>query len=172
MARIKRNTLQKICRLLLAGARKGLLPSGLVFGLLGLLASRLTASNSPPITCYVPAPEYRGPITKSIYAFPNPTGGAKTVRVVATLVGYSEGQVISGANLFARTESHKEVPGFGPKPMKPKDGSFDSDSEDVYVDLNVSGWAEGDYWIYVSGYNQAGEEGVSGALNLQITKGE
>ncbi len=173
MARLKKEILLRAYRFMLAGARKGLLPSGLVFGLAGLIASGLRADDGVPITCYAPPPiEYYGPITRSVNAFPNPTVGAKTVRVVATLVGYSEGQRVAGADLYVRTESHEEVPGAGSKPMKPVDGEFDSDSEDVYLDLNVSDWAPGSYWIHVSGYSETGEEGISYAVNLEVTPSE
>jgi len=171
MARIKKGILRNLFRLLLAGARRGILPSGMVFGIAGILASGLAASDNPPITCYVPVPNYYGPMVTRITAFPNPTEGAKTVKVVATLVGYMEGQRVAGAKLYARKKSGDAVP-FYSEAMKPVDGAFDSDSEDVYLDLEVSGWAGGSYWIYVSGYNQAGEGGISYSLNLEVTPGE
>ena len=136
--------------------------------MLGIVASGLAASDNPPITCYVPAPDYYGPMVTRITAFPNPTGGASTVRVIATLVGYSKGQVVAGANLYARKKSGDAVP-FYSEGMKPVDGAFDSDSEDVYLDLEVSGWAEGTYLLFAAGYDEAGEGGLAGEVTLDVT---
>ncbi len=165
MARLKKEILLRAYRFMLAGARKGLLPSGLVFGLAGLIASGLRADDGVPITCYAPLPVYSGPVIRSIRALPNPTRGAKTVRVVATLVGYN-GERVAGADFYGSFSDYKRIP------MKPTDDAFDSDSEDVYLDLNVSGWAEGIHIVYVQGYNEFEEEGPPERVPLEITREE
>ncbi|MEO0180466.1 MAG: hypothetical protein ABIM74_01240 [candidate division WOR-3 bacterium] len=175
MAKMKKDVLRGLCRLLFLGARKGVLPSGLVFGLLGFLASGLSAEDIAP-TCYVPMPSYYGPGITSLIVFPNPTEGARTVRVVATVITYSpepgDTHRVARAELCARTESFEEIPGFTQKSMKPSDGSFDSDSEDVYLDLDVSGWPYGNYWIYVVGYDESGMTNPSDSERLTITSGK
>jgi len=167
MARIKRNAIQKVCRFLLAGTRKGFLPSGMVFAITGFLAGRCenqikgsgTApepEKEPPIElvmCYESIPIDKGPegprVTMAVVS-PNPTEGARSVKVEASIrfVGNEAlRRRIDGAYLRI------DPPNITYR-MNPADGVFDSDSEDAYLELNVSGWEEGEYQLTVFGYSE------------------
>ncbi len=54
--------------------------------------------------------------------------------------------------------------------MDPSDGAFDSATEDVTADINVSGWAAGSYILHVHGTDSAGNWGATASLVLNVTQ--
>ena len=116
--------------------------------------------------CYKPAPPDPGIIQVS--AIPNPSLGADTVRVSAIVMDIVNQRPLSGATLqLFQADTYDES-----WPMKPLDGKFDSDSEGVFFDLDVSGLAPGDYYLYISSLNEEGDPGTPAYLMLRVTEGE
>ncbi|MGB9589424.1 MAG: hypothetical protein ACP5QG_00425 [candidate division WOR-3 bacterium] len=60
--------------------------------------------------------------------------------------------------------------------METFDGAFDSDSEDVYLDLDISDWKKGNYeamiWAYSKGMPQNQPYNWVSYLTIEITPGE
>jgi len=189
MVKAKMNLLAGIARALISAMRKGLIPRGLAYPVMGFAISLLAAGESglmdtvkagvqkvrgelsgpgevPYVLCYKVAPSNRGPAVISLTAVPNPTNGAKTVRVSATLIDdYGNDLGVAGATLTM--EASPDLA------MKPTDGKFDSDSEDVYLDLEVSSLVinrvTGKYTIAVSGTDNEGAEGGAEFLDIEVT---
>lgn len=125
-----------------------------------------TPEEAPNVLCYRVAPSNHGPTVFNLTAVPNPTEGAKTVRVSALLVDdYGNDPGVAGATLV--------MEGSPDLAMKPTDGAFDSDSEEVYLDLEVSSLVinrvTGKYTIAVSGTDREGAEGGAEFLDIEVT---
>jgi len=160
-----RNLLIWLGKLALGGARKGLLPRGLCLTMVGLAACvhRARAEEIMP-TCYAPMPEFYGPSVVQCSVSPNPTAGAKTVRFSAILRDTDGNTLIDRAEL-SRGEITDTL-----LLMKPSDGAFDSDSEEVFLDLDVSGWTAGAYTFYIWAYDAGGFAGQAGWLSLEVSR--
>ena len=133
--------------------RRGFLPRSLVFTLAGLAAcAHRTRAEVVIPTCYEAPIDTRPRITGAS-ATPNPTGGADTVRLTATLLAYSGGMTITGADVL--TGLLEDVTA----PVMPVDGAFDSDSEDVFCEVGVSGFAPGPLRVYIVAWDSRNESG-------------
>jgi hypothetical protein len=106
-----------------------------------------------------------GPAVLSIGANPNPTRGAETITLTSLIDDLTSGSsMVVAAEYFVDTVGSS---GSGVS-MSASDGAFDSLSENVRADINVSGWTYGNYTLYVHGRDSAGNWGdmVSVLLNV------
>ncbi|MEA1894766.1 MAG: S8 family serine peptidase [Euryarchaeota archaeon] len=106
-----------------------------------------------------------GPITSDVSADPNPTNGADSVTLTASISDFTTGNSnIATAEYFIDTVG---ADGTGTS-MNPSDGSFNSATEDVTADIDVSGWAADSYTLYVHGNDSAGNWGATASLALEV----
>jgi len=109
-----------------------------------------------------------GPSTLDAVVIPNPTGEAVSVALTATIDDSATGNsIIVGAEYFVDTVG---ADGTG-TPMSASDGTFDSSTEGVTADIDVSGWALGDYTLYVHGKDAKDNWGSLGSVVLHVTEG-
>ncbi len=102
-----------------------------------------------------------GPITSVVAASPDPTDGAASVTLTATVDDSTTGNSnIQAAEYFIDTAG---AAGTG-TPMSATDGSFDSDTENVTAIVDVSGLDPGTYTLFVRGQD-VGDTGTWGATN-------
>ena len=104
-----------------------------------------------------------GPLTSNMVVNPNPTWGASTVTLGATISDLMNGSSnISCAEYFVDID-----PGVGKGiPLAASDGSFDSVTEDVINTLNVSTWLTGNHTIYIRGRDQSNNWGPAQSIVL------
>jgi len=157
-----------LVRVLRGIVRRRLLPRWLGFTAVGLVAGAARAEDYNGPTCYEQLMIFNGPVVTQMAATPNPTAGAKTSRVTATLVDTIGEKTVARATLFIYEYAGFQLIDSVAIP-RPGDGAFDSDSEDVSCEVDVSNLKPGDYSIYLVGYDAAGERGWAGSLVLQVT---
>jgi hypothetical protein len=108
-----------------------------------------------------------GPVTSDVVAVPNPTNGADTVTLTATISDSSTcNSIIGDAEYFVNATGDNE----NGTAMNASDGTFDEVTEDVTADINVSGWPLGDYILYVHGKDEAGNWGETSSVVLEVTE--
>jgi hypothetical protein len=114
-----------------------------------------------------PGPDTTGPETTNVVANPNPTNGANTVTLTANVDDSTTGNsIIAAAEYFVDT-----VGGDGTgTAMSASDAAFDSITEGVTADIDVSGWAVGNYTLYVHGKDAAGNWGGTESVVLEVTE--
>jgi len=169
MAKVKRNLILSLAKLLLSGWKKGVLPRRLALSGIGFLLSVGLGSSVSVSCCYVPSEPGPGPRVSQLLANPNPTGGADTVRVEALLVDEDWGDDepgVAGAELFL--DSLGQL-GEGVS-MVPKDGQFGSDTEWAYLDIDVSAYPPCTLRVFVLGWDVIGQEGQPDSLDIEITE--
>jgi thermitase len=114
-----------------------------------------------------PPPDTTGPVTSGVAASPNPTAGAASVTLTATISDVSTGgSDIAGAEYFIDTIGAN---GSGTL-MSASDGAFDSPTEGVTATIDVSGLSVGDYTLYVHGQDANGYWGGTSSTQLNITE--
>jgi subtilisin/minor extracellular protease Epr len=114
----------------------------------------------------VTAEDTTGPMTSDVSADPDPTNGADSVTLTASISDSTTGNSdIAEAEYFIDTVGAN---GTGTS-MNPSDGTFDSVTEDVAADIDVSGWAAGSYTLYVHGNDSAGNWGATEQVGLEVT---
>ncbi|MCK5309907.1 MAG: Ig-like domain-containing protein, partial [Thermoplasmata archaeon] len=112
------------------------------------------------------APDLTGPVTSGIDVTPNPTAGAGTVTLTATVDDSTTGgSTITEAEYFVDSVG---ADGSGIA-MTASDGTFNAISEGVEVIIDVSGWADGTYTLYVHGRDSAGNWGATISIVLSVT---
>ncbi len=179
MAKAGKGLARGMARLLVAWLRKGRIPKALAYPVIGA-AAWLTAAGEETWQYPPEWPMYcraviinRGPAVSNLRAIPNPSGGTRTVRVWATLVDSVGGMLapepekigVSGAILW--TDSIPQGYKGGEK-MFPADGAFDSDSEDVFLDLGITGLASGKHRVFVSGWDTEGMLGEPDSVDFKV----
>jgi hypothetical protein len=102
-----------------------------------------------------------GPMTSNVSVDPDPTNGADSVTLTANI----DDSDIAEAEYFIDTVGTN---GTGTS-MNPSDGAFDSATEGVTADINVSGWTAGSYILYVRGNDSAGNWGATEQVVLEVT---
>ncbi|CAD6492625.1 MAG: hypothetical protein EMLJLAPB_00332 [Candidatus Argoarchaeum ethanivorans] len=108
-----------------------------------------------------------GPVTSDMVAEPNPTNGAETVTLTATISDSSTcNSIIAAAEYFVNATGDN---GNGTA-MSASDGAFNAVTEAVTADINVSGWSAGDYTLYVHGKDEAGNWGGASPVVLEVTE--
>ena len=108
-----------------------------------------------------------GPVTPNVVAVPNPTNGADTVTLTATISDSSTcNSIIGDAEYFVNVIGDSE----NGTAMNTSDGTFNEVTEAVTADINVSGWPLGDYILYVHGKDEAGNWGETSSVVLEITE--
>jgi hypothetical protein len=108
-----------------------------------------------------------GPVTSNVVADPNPTNGATSVTLTANVSDSTTGNsTIAAAEYFVDTVG---ADGSG-TPMSASDGAFDSPTEGVTTSIDVSGWAVGQYTLYVHGQDAAGNWGATESVVLDVTE--
>lgn len=118
------------------------------------------------VDIYPTAPDTTGPVTSNVVASPNPTEGASTVTLTADVDDSTTGNSnIAAAEYFVNTVG---ADGTGIA-MSASDGSFDSPTEGVTASIDVSGWAVGDYTLYVHGKDAADNWGPTDSVVLSVT---
>ena len=114
-----------------------------------------------------PLPDTTGPVTSSVAASPNPTAGATSVTLTATISDVSTGgSNIAGAEYFIDTTGAN---GSG-TPMSASDGDFDSPTEAITATVGVSGLSTGSHTLYVHGKDSAGNWGDTNSTQLSVTE--
>lgn len=109
----------------------------------------------------------KGPAASNVLATPNPTGGAGTVALSASIDdSFTGNSTIAAAEYFVNTTGSN---GTG-TPMSASDGAFNSQFEKVTANINVSGWAPGYYTLYVHGNDSAGNWGAAASVVLEVTE--
>jgi hypothetical protein len=107
-----------------------------------------------------------GPVTSGVSVDPNPTGGAASVALSADISDATTGNsTIAEAEYFVGTVG---TDGSG-IPMEAADGGFGSATESVVAGLDVSGWAVGEYALYVHGRDAIGNWGAPAVAVLFVT---
>jgi len=108
-----------------------------------------------------------GPIASNVAATPNPSNGAQSVTVTAAISDLYRGwSNIQSAECVVKNVGGVTV--FNAS-MTAMDGSFNEISEDVTTSLNVSGWALGNYTVFVRGQDSRGNWGDFDSTVLRIT---
>ena len=102
-----------------------------------------------------------GPVTSNVVADPNPTNGATSVTLTADINDSTTGN----SNIVA-AEYFVGILGTGTS----MDGTFDSPTEAVTATIDVSGWAVGQYTLYVHGKDTAGNWGATESVVLDVTE--
>ena len=107
-----------------------------------------------------------GPEISNVLADPNPTPGGRMQIVTLTA---DAADLLGGTNIV-RVEWFVDTdPGFGNGfAMNAVDMAFDSSSEAVIGELNVSSWFSGDYTLYVRAQDAAGNWGEVGSVVLTV----
>jgi fibronectin type 3 domain-containing protein len=113
------------------------------------------------------AADAAGPVTSDVVAEPNPTNGAETVTLTATVSDSTTcNSIIADAEYFVNVTGDN---GDGTA-MNASDGEFDAVTEAVTADMNVSDWPVGSYTLYVHGRDKAGKWGETSAVVLEVTE--
>lgn len=108
-----------------------------------------------------------GPVTSDMLANPNPTNGAGTVTLNASISDSSTcNSVIADAEYFVNVIGGNGN-GTG---MNASDGAFNEVTEAVTADINVSGWPVGNYTLFVHGSDEAGNWGDASSVVLKVTE--
>ena len=108
-----------------------------------------------------------GPVTSNVVADPNPTNGATSVTLTADVDDSTTGNSnVAAAEYFVGTVG---ADGSG-TPMSASDGGFDSSTEGVTASIDVSGWAVGQYTLYVHGRDAAGNWGATESVVLDVAE--
>ena len=108
-----------------------------------------------------------GPVTSDVVASPNPTNGAATVTLTATISDTSTcNSIIAAAEYFVNAIGDN---GTGTA-MNASDGAFDAVTEAVTAEIDVSGWSVGNYTLYVHGKDVAGNWGETSVVVLEVTE--
>ena len=108
-----------------------------------------------------------GPVTSNVVAEPNPTNGAETVTLNATICDSNTcNSGIAAAEYFVNVTGDN---GNGTA-MNASDEAFNEVTEAVTADINVSGWAVGNYTLYVHGKDEAGNWGKMSTVVLEVTE--
>jgi hypothetical protein len=118
-------------------------------------STQLSKTEAPPT-------DTTGPVTSGVAASPNPTAGATSVTLTATISDVSTGgSDIAGAEYFIDDGS-----GIA---MSAADGTFDSPTEAVTATVDVSGLSTGDHTLYVHGKDSANNWGSTSSTQLSKT---
>ena len=112
------------------------------------------------------APDTQGPVTYGIGMTPNPTEGAASVTLTATVDDTTMGNSnIAEAEYFVDSVG---ADGTGVA-MNAVAAPFNNPVEDVTVDIDVSGWTVGTYTLYVHGRDSVGNWGTTISTTLDVT---
>jgi len=112
------------------------------------------------------APDLTGPVTSGVNVAPNPTDGAATVTLTATVDDSTTG----GSNIAEAEYFVDSVGADGSgTAMAASDGNFNAVSEGVTATIDVSGWADGTYTLYVHGRDSAANWGATDSTTLDVT---
>ena len=106
-----------------------------------------------------------GPVTSGVVADPNPTNGATSVTLAADVSDSTTGNsIIAAAEYFMGPD--------GPRiSMGDSDNTFDSSTERITASIDVSsGWAVGQYTLYVRGQDAEGNWGATESVVLEISE--
>ena len=107
------------------------------------------------------------PVTSDVVANPNPTNGAKTVTLNATICDSTTcNSIIAAAEYFVNVTGDN---GNGTA-LNASDGEFDAVTEAVTADINVSDWPVGNYTLFVHGMDEAGNWGKMSTVLLEVTE--
>jgi len=179
MAKARKGIARGLARIFLAWLRKGRVPKALVYPVAGaaiwLMGAGEEAWRYPPewpMYCRAVIIN-RGPVASNLKAVPDPGKGA--VRIRATLVDTVGGMFmpdpeklgVSGALLWIDSipQGYK-----GGERMRAADGNFDSDSEDVFLDLEVMGLSQGKHRVFVAGWDAEGMLGEPDSVDFNVNK--
>ncbi len=181
MVKVRKVLLFGLAKLLLNWLRSDRLPRALAYPVIGAViwlmgAVEKTWEYSPEYPVYCRALILnRGPGVKNLRAVPSPAVGTKTIRVWGTLVDTVGGMFdpqskkigVSGAVAWVDSipEGYK-----GGEKMKATDGAFDSDSEDVFLDMDITGLVAGRHRVFVSGWDMEGMLGSPDSIDIEITE--
>ncbi len=115
----------------------------------------------------LPAPsDTTPPATSSVAASPNPTDGASSITLTATVDDSSTGNSnIAAAEYFIDTDPGQ---GLGTA-MSASDTTFDSATENVTASVDVSSLADGTYTLYVRGQDSEGNWGATDSVVLTVS---
>jgi hypothetical protein len=106
-----------------------------------------------------------GPKTLKVIISPNPTNGLGLLTLTAKIDDLSTGwSNIASAEYFVETIGAN---GSG-TPMIALDGDFDSPTEEVWAEINVTTWTIGNYTIHVHGKDAANNWGNVSSVELEI----
>jgi thermitase len=114
-----------------------------------------------------PPPDTTGPITSGVAANPNPTAGATSVTLTATI-----SDVTTGGSNIANAEYFIDTIGANGSGtlMSASNGDFDSPTEAVTATVDVSGLSTGSHTLYVNGKDSADNWGDTSSTQLNITE--
>ncbi len=107
-----------------------------------------------------------GPVTSSAAAAPNPTDGAASTTLTATVDDTATG----GSNVAAAEYYIDVDPGEGlGTAMAAADASFDSPTENVTASVDVSGLDDDGYTLFVRGVDSAGNWSAADSTSLTVS---
>jgi len=128
---------------------------------LSMKARVVVVEDAPPVV------DVDGPATSGTAAVPNPTDGASTVTVTATVDDTATGgSNIAAAEYFVGVLG---VEGAGTA-MAASNGAFNEVSEGVTANVNASGLAVGAHSIFVRGQDAAGNWGAADSTTLTVSE--
>jgi len=116
------------------------------------------------ITVNAPAPDTTAPVAGAVAASPNPTDGASSVALTATITD-------TGTPLGTIASAQYRVDGGSPVAMSAVDGTFNGSTENVSANVPVGALSLGNHVIEVRGTDLAGNVGAFVALagGLDVT---
>ncbi len=118
------------------------------------------------ITVNAPAPDLSAPVASAVAALPNPTNGAASVALTATITD-------SGTPLGTIASAEYRIDGGAAVAMSPVDGTFNASTENVNANVPVGALALGNHVVEVRGTDNASNVGawvaLAGGLDVTAT---
>lgn len=108
-----------------------------------------------------------GPSVSAITVNPNPSRGASQINLRTTISdAYLGWSTVRSANYTIKDSNGNTVL---QSTMNPLDGAFNSVTEQATANINVAGWAVGNYIVYIQGRDNLGNLGSIESTTLSIT---
>ncbi len=118
------------------------------------------------VVVQAPAPDTTPPTTSNVAAVPNPTDGAASVNLTATVAD-------SGTPLGTIAGAEYRIDSGAPAAMQAADGTFNGSTENVQANVPVGSLSQGVHSIEVRGTDNSGNVGawvaLAGGLNVTPT---
>lgn len=118
------------------------------------------------VTVNAPAPDLTAPVASAVAALPNPTNGASSVALTATIAD-------AGTPLGTIASAQYRIDAGAPVAMSAVDGTFNGSTENVSANVPVGALTLGAHVVEVRGTDAAGNVGLwvalTGGLNVTAT---
>lgn len=115
------------------------------------------------VTVTAPPPDLTAPTTSAVAATPNPTNGAASITLTATITD-------SGTPLGTITSAEYRIDAGAPAAMSAVDGAFNGSTENVTANVSLAGLADGAHTVEVRGTDNSGNASAWVALAGGLSK--